>query len=35
MSARVLEGAGFAAIYMTGYGTSLSLSGCPTSASPP
>jgi 2-methylisocitrate lyase-like PEP mutase family enzyme len=29
MSARVLEGAGFDAIYMTGYGTSLSLTGLP------
>jgi 2-methylisocitrate lyase-like PEP mutase family enzyme len=29
MSARVLEGAGFEAIYMTGYGTSLSLTGLP------
>ena len=29
MSARVLEGAGFGAIYMTGYGTSLSLTGLP------
>jgi 2-methylisocitrate lyase-like PEP mutase family enzyme len=29
MSARVLEAAGFEAIYMTGYGTSLSLTGLP------
>jgi 2-methylisocitrate lyase-like PEP mutase family enzyme len=29
MSARVLEDAGFEAIYMTGYGTSLSLTGLP------
>jgi 2-methylisocitrate lyase-like PEP mutase family enzyme len=29
MSARVLESAGFEAIYMTGYGTSLSLTGLP------
>lgn len=29
MSARVLEAAGFDAIYMTGYGTSLSLTGLP------
>jgi 2-methylisocitrate lyase-like PEP mutase family enzyme len=29
MSARVLESAGFDAIYMTGYGTSLSLTGLP------
>jgi 2-methylisocitrate lyase-like PEP mutase family enzyme len=29
MSARVLESAGFGAIYMTGYGTSLSLTGLP------
>ena len=29
MSAKVLEGAGFEAIYMTGYGTSLSLTGMP------
>ena len=29
MSARVLEGAGFDAIYMTGYGTSLALTGLP------
>ena len=29
MSAKVLEGAGFGAIYMTGYGTSLSLTGLP------
>ena len=29
MSAKVLEGAGFEAIYMTGYGTSLSLTGLP------
>jgi 2-methylisocitrate lyase-like PEP mutase family enzyme len=29
LSARVLEGAGFEAIYMTGYGTSLSLTGLP------
>jgi 2-methylisocitrate lyase-like PEP mutase family enzyme len=29
MSARVLEGAGFEAVYMTGYGTSLSLTGLP------
>ncbi len=29
MSARVLENAGFAAIYMSGYGTSLSLTGLP------
>jgi 2-methylisocitrate lyase-like PEP mutase family enzyme len=29
MSARVLESAGFGAIYMTGYGTSLSLTGQP------
>lgn len=29
MSARVLESAGFSAIYMTGYGTSLSLTGLP------
>src|SRR5688572_16455588 len=29
MSAKVLEGAGFEAIYMTGYGTSLSLTGQP------
>jgi 2-methylisocitrate lyase-like PEP mutase family enzyme len=29
MSARVLENAGFGAIYMTGYGTSLSLTGLP------
>ena len=29
MSAKVLEGAGFAAIYMTGYGTSLALTGLP------
>ena len=29
MSARVLEGAGFEAIYMTGYGTSLALTGLP------
>lgn len=29
MSARVLEGAGFGAIYMTGYGTSLALTGLP------
>lgn len=29
MSARVLEAAGFGAIYMTGYGTSLSLTGLP------
>ncbi len=29
MSARVLEGAGFEAVYMTGYGTSLALTGLP------
>jgi len=29
LSARVLEGAGFEAIYMTGYGTSLALTGLP------
>jgi 2-methylisocitrate lyase-like PEP mutase family enzyme len=29
MSAKVLEGAGFGAIYMSGYGTSLSLTGLP------
>ena len=29
MSAKVLEGAGFGAIYMTGYGTSLALTGLP------
>ena len=29
LSARVLEGAGFEAIYMSGYGTSLSLTGLP------
>jgi len=29
MSAKVLEGAGFEAVYMTGYGTSLSLLGMP------
>ena len=29
MSAKVLEGAGFEAVYMTGYGTSLSLTGLP------
>ena len=29
MSGRVLEAAGFEAIYMTGYGTSLSLTGQP------
>ncbi len=29
MSAKVLEGAGFDAIYMTGYGTSLSMTGLP------
>jgi 2-methylisocitrate lyase-like PEP mutase family enzyme len=29
MSARVLEGAGFEAIYMSGYGTSLALTGLP------
>ena len=29
MSARVLEGAGFEAVYMTGYGTSLSMTGLP------
>src|SRR5882672_9965024 len=29
MSARVLENAGFPAIYMSGYGTSLSLTGLP------
>ncbi|HET7672178.1 MAG TPA: isocitrate lyase/PEP mutase family protein, partial [Burkholderiales bacterium] len=29
MSARVLEAAGFDAVYMTGYGTSLSLTGLP------
>ena len=29
MSGRVLEAAGFGAIYMTGYGTSLALTGLP------